>query len=155
MDSSAIVKYYVTEPGSLWVRNSVDTPQNSSIICEISMPEVAAALSQMRESKRFGQKFMQEAFAHFQNDLRRGLFLIRPVDADVIERAAMFALDYGIKGYDAVQVASALIAQERTGLQIIFVSGDGKALRVAIANSMLVDNPFDHVAPEDMEYKRS
>lgn len=155
MDSSAVVKYYVTEPGSSWVRNVVDTSSNSSLVTEICVPEVAAALAQMRHSKRFGRKFMNETFTHFQHDLRRGLFFVQTVNSKIIERAATLALTYGIKGYDAVQVTSALIVEEQTGFQVFFVSGDGKALDVATAENLLVDNPFDHVLPQDMEYKRT
>ncbi len=44
LESSALVKYYVTEPGSTWVRQVVDAEENVLVSAEITIAEVAAAL---------------------------------------------------------------------------------------------------------------
>jgi predicted nucleic acid-binding protein len=51
-DASALVKYYVLEPGSTWVRGIINPPEvpnksptNIIFIAEISVPEVAAAFA--------------------------------------------------------------------------------------------------------------
>jgi predicted nucleic acid-binding protein len=44
LEPSALVKYYVTEPGSTWVRQVVDEEANVLVSAEITIAEVAAAL---------------------------------------------------------------------------------------------------------------
>ncbi len=46
LDSSAVVKPYVTEPGSSWVRQRVEADE-AVILSEITIAEVAAALGIM------------------------------------------------------------------------------------------------------------
>lgn len=44
LEPSALVKYYVTEPGSTWVRQLVDGEANVLVSAEITITEVAVAL---------------------------------------------------------------------------------------------------------------
>jgi predicted nucleic acid-binding protein len=50
-DTSAIVKYYVTEPGSQWVWKLVDSGEPVFLV-EITIAEVSAALSILRRTGR-------------------------------------------------------------------------------------------------------
>jgi predicted nucleic acid-binding protein len=45
LDSSVVVKRYVDEPGSVWVRLLVSEPENIVILSEIAIVEVSAALA--------------------------------------------------------------------------------------------------------------
>lgn len=145
LDSNIIVKYYVEEPGSEWVHLLVDEPDNLCLISEITVVEVAAALSQLRRAKRFGRNRMLNTFAKFQEDIYIGLFLSRALDAEVLKTAADIALSHPIKGYDAIQVAAALTAEDLSSFEVVFVSGDKQALRAAKLEAMETDNPFDHL----------
>lgn len=49
-----------------------------------------------------------------------------------------------IKGYDAVQIASALLIARETPVPLTLVSGDNQMLRAARAVGLATDNPFDH-----------
>jgi uncharacterized protein len=55
----------------------------------------------------------QRAFAGDRADLVRV-----PVTEALVERAEALAWDYGLRGYDAVQLASAIIWQEVVGTEI-------------------------------------
>lgn len=142
---------YYTEPGSVWVRSIVDNPDNACIVCEISIPETAAALSQLQQHKRIGKSFVRSTFERFRSDLRRGLFFNQLLNTAILNRAAELALRFSIKGYDAVHVAAALLAQDSVGLNTTFVSGDRQALRTAGGTGLLIENPFDHVDNEIIE----
>jgi predicted nucleic acid-binding protein len=145
LDSSAIIKYYVTEPGSTWIRSLVSDPGNVFVISEIAIVEVAAALSQLHRAKIIGRTHRDRSLDRFQSDLRTGRFLSRVIDITTIERAANLALTHAVKGYDAVQVASCALAEEVSNTPITFVSGDRQALRAAQRSALEVENPFDHL----------
>jgi len=145
LDSNVIIKYYVEEPGSDWVRLLVDEPDNLCLICEITVVEVAAALSQLRRSSHFGRNRMLTTFARFQEDIHTGLFLSRALGAEVLELAAEIALSHPIKGYDALQVAAAVTAEALSNFEVVFVSGDKQALRAAQLEAMETDTPFAHL----------
>lgn len=149
LDSNIIIKYYYTEPGSTWARSIVNGKDNSCVISEIAFPEVAAALSQLHDHKRFGRQFLNSTFERFEEDVTKGLFLTQLLTTDILYRAATVALTHSIKGYDAVQVSSALKAQGNMRGNLIFVSGDKRAIRVAGSVGLQVKNPFAHIMPED------
>lgn len=152
LDSNIIVKYYVEEPGSDWVRLLVDEPDNLCLISEITIVEVAAALSQLRGARRFGRNRMLNIFARFQEDIHTGLFMSRALDAEVLERAAEIALSHPIRGYDALQVAAAVTAEDLSNFEVVFVSGDKQALRAAQLEALETENPFTHLdKPESQQ----
>jgi hypothetical protein len=49
----------------------------------------------------------------------------------------------------AVQVASAVLVEELSEIEVTFVSGDKQALRTAQFEALEVDNPFDHVGDRE------
>ena len=144
LDSNTIVKYYIEEPGSNWVRSFIDQQGNSCLICTISFVEVASALAQLQRGKRFGKRLMQLTFANFRRDVQRGFFFTHPIDTKTLELAAELAMRHLLKGFDATQVASAVLGEQLLGARVIFVSGDKQALNAALAEGMTVDNPFEH-----------
>jgi predicted nucleic acid-binding protein len=144
-DSNTIVKYYISEPGSNWVRGLVNDKNNSCLICDISLAEVAAAISQMRQFQPFGRAFVHGTIERFQNDVRSGLFLSHPIDTNTLEHAAAIAETHALKGCDAIQVASAALAEENISIEIVFVTGDKQVLRVAQFEALETDNPFKHL----------
>lgn len=144
LDSNTVIKYYIREPGSDWVRGIVNDPSNTCIICTISFVEVASALAQMQRSERFGKQLMRRAFANFRQDVQRGLFFTHPIDIGTLEFAAELAMRHPLKGFDATQVASAILGEEIIDTTVVFVSGDKQALTAAKAEGLTVDNPFQH-----------
>ncbi len=145
LDSSAVVKFYVTEPGSIWLRRIVNSNTDVCTVCDICLPEVAAAFAQMHRDKRFSRTIMQDTYQRFRADLHQGLFVSHPVDQATLVYAAELALLYVLKGYDAVQVAAGILVRNKTKNGFIFISGDKKMLNAAQAEGLPTDNPFDHI----------
>jgi len=144
LDSNIIVKYYVTEPGSDWVRSLIDSPDNSFLMSELSVVEVAAAVSQLRRDRQISRKAMEQSYDRFLADIKRGLFFPRPLDFEIVERASKIALTHAIKGADAIQVASAALSEDAIAIELTFVSNDRQALRIAQLEALEIDNPSDH-----------
>lgn len=70
LDSSALVKYYATEQGSVWIRSLVDDSQNVTLVSAIALPEVTAALARRQREGLFGKRFLRQSYQSFQEDLR-------------------------------------------------------------------------------------
>jgi len=90
-DTSALVKYYVTEPGSTWVRQLVDQtdadtgqPVNTIFITEISLVEVASALAILNRVGRITRRDRDRAYRNFMNDAWRLFDLLSLVTADFL-----------------------------------------------------------------------
>ena len=61
LESSALVKYYVTEPESTWVRQVVDAEENVLVSAEITIAGVAAALGVITRMGRIS-RHQRDAF---------------------------------------------------------------------------------------------
>ena len=151
-DASTLVKRYVTEPGSTWVRELLDRTSpdgkrgNTVYIAEVSVVEVAAALAILTRTNHIGLRDRDLAYRRFLNDTAHLYYLV-PVRTEDFHAAARLTQRYPLKAYDAIQLAVALRYQAlaRRKLNLIFVSGDKQQLRAAAAEGLTTDNPFDHL----------
>ena len=149
-DTNSVAKYYATEKGSLWVRRIVEEEANTKVITAITQPELAAALSRMQRLGYFGKTHLHRSFTRFRSDVRRKLFVSHPLDEATLRFASDLALKHPLRGYDAVQVATALLAQQAMfGFPIIFVTSDKQVLAVAKNEGLIIENPENH--PDEPE----
>jgi predicted nucleic acid-binding protein len=149
-DTSAIVKYYVTEPGSRWMWSLIDSGAPVFLV-QITIAEMSAALSILRRTSRISRRHRAEYWERFEKDCaQRYRFL--PADIETIQAAADLCARHPLKGYDAVQVAAALSLQRALGPRrsLTFVAGDKTVLSAAGAEGLTVDNPFQHIAPGEL-----
>ena len=72
LDSSALVKYYVTEPGSTWVRSLIDgedpvtgRPLHFMLVAEITRVEVAAGIAVIERIGRIRKRERQREYDRF------------------------------------------------------------------------------------------
>jgi predicted nucleic acid-binding protein len=121
LDASALVKRYVVERGS---RETIALTADSEMIATstITRAEVAAALA---KAVRMGivtedrARRAQRSFAGDWPDLVRV-----PVTESLVERAEALAWEHGLRGYDAVHLASALSWQGSVGTEIVLATFD-------------------------------
>jgi hypothetical protein len=70
------------------------------------------------------------------------------IDRLVLDRAVQLTQTYRLRGYDAVQLAAALVASETLKAQSlplpVFVAADEDLLTAAKAEILSTDNPLDH-----------
>jgi predicted nucleic acid-binding protein len=98
-------------------------PAASSIL---AYPEGCAALAAARRLDRLGEEEHQEALAVFR-ELYRELVTIG-VDQGLAVRAGGYAEDLGLRGYDAVHLATAL---ELGDEEVVVVTWDGDLARAS------------------------
>jgi predicted nucleic acid-binding protein len=158
-DASALVKYYILEPGSAWVRGLVKalTPDGRSranvvLIAEASRTEGASAFAILHRTARIGRRARDGAFKALVYDIATGVFSVAPVLTTDFHLAAYLTQRHPLKAYDAIQLAVGLRqSQVLAGQDLIltFVGGDHTQLLAAQAEGLTTDNPFDHVSSAD------
>lgn len=128
-DASALVKYYIIEPGSMWVREIIDRFDldtgewvNTVSIAEVSLVEVPSALAVLARTGRIRQRDRDREYRHFVSDAVHRYSTIPVTTAD-FEVAAELTQQHPLKAYDAVQLAVALRYRQvlaRYGLALTF-----------------------------------
>jgi uncharacterized protein len=155
-DTSALVKYYVTEPGSTWVRQLIEERDVETgnfrhiiMVAEITRVEVAAGLAVIERVSRIKRSERDRAYAHFIAQLVHRYTII-PLTTTDLETAAALTQRHPLKAYDAVQLAVALrYHQLLAAYPLTFVCGDDTLITAAQSEGLSTANPFDHVVPED------
>src|SRR5262249_49509286 len=109
LDASALVKRYIAERGS---REAIALMAESAMTAPsiVARDEVAAAFAKAARVHLVTEdraRSAQRSFAEDWPDLIRV-----PLTEALVERAEVLAWDQGLRGYDAVQLASALTWQE-------------------------------------------
>lgn len=121
LDASALVKRYLVERGS---RETIALTAESEMIATsiATRAEVAAALAKAVRGGLVTEDRARRAQRSFTGDWPD---LVRvPVTEALVERAETLAWDQGLRGYDAVQLASALAWQESVGTEIVLATFD-------------------------------
>jgi predicted nucleic acid-binding protein len=135
IDASALVKRYVEEEGSAEVGELIG--QASAVgTAIISRAEVAAALSKAARMKLLTRPEASSALQVFSTDWEN---LIRlQITEILISRAAALAWEYGLRGYDATHLASALFWQDMLGESVTLATYDRNLWDAAKAASLMV-----------------
>jgi predicted nucleic acid-binding protein len=121
LDASALVKRYLLERGS---RETIALTAESEMIATsiVTRAEVAAAVAKAARIGLVTQDRARRAQRSFTADWPD---LVRvPVTEALVERAETLAWDQGLRGYDAVQLASALTWQDSVGAEILLATFD-------------------------------
>jgi len=145
LDASALVKAYIREPGSRWVREILRGKRVVAFISPISGAEVVAALARKERMGDMERAVRDRVVTAFRADYRRRL-THTALTATVIEEAMILVLAHPLRGYDAVQLASALLLRGVSGplRPLTFVSADLVLLRIARERGLAAENPMDH-----------
>lgn len=147
-DTSALVKWYVSETGTAWVTNVLGPDsENEVYTVRITGAEVVAAFSLRVRTGSVAPTDVQAAIAQFKNDFR-GEFQVVEVTEVLVDAAMMLAERHGLRGYDAVHLAAALVMQALRGATgqtpITFVSADGRLNAAAAVEGLTVEDPNTH-----------
>ena len=148
LDSSALVKRYVTETGSAWVRSlAVPEARNSLIIARITWVEVLSALAHRQREGSLTPNDVAWAIQTFRYDLDMQYQVVE-LDPALAQAAGTLVTRHPLRAYDAVQLASALRVQSGLGQvqapTFTFLAADDQLIVIAQANGLLTDNPNHH-----------
>lgn len=158
-DSSAIVKRYHREPGTVWVQAICEPRQHPPLyLSQLAQVEVVAALRQLGRTQGLHPSSIDAMVRRFERHMALSdparaapLYQLVPVTLPVFALASELCNQYWqlrphpLRSLDAIQLACALAARMDITDEIIFVTADVRLAAVAPLEGFRVINPaFPH-----------
>lgn len=151
LDTSALTKLYLTEPGSRklarWFGSRIHgfLPSVELWVSRLGFPEVVSAIVRRRNTGTLTPAAARRLWLQAFNDFylpKSPYAIIDPVQS-IVHHAALLVAGHGLRGYDAVHLASALRLQNilALGTSVVFVSADQRLNRAATAERLSVADP--------------
>ena len=149
LDSSGLVKRYIRETGTGWVRHiCASAPLGDLYIAQIAGVETVAAIARSVRQGTTSGGDGAAAIAVLKHQLISDYTIVGITDA-LLQQAMVLVEMHGLRGYDAVQLAFALqinaLRQARGLSSLVFVSADNALNTAAAAEGLAVDNPNAHL----------
>lgn len=146
-DSSALVKRYLAETGSVWVQARCNDLARTIVTAELSRVEIAAAFASKLRGQFIDRAEYQSIRAKLATDAQRRHQLI-PITSQRVDEAIELTARHKLRGYDAVHLACALYLNRLLlddGLPpLTLVAADDDLLKAAQAEGLAIENPNDH-----------
>ena len=147
LDSSALIKRYVQERGTAWIRASIGQAAGHQIFAtRLALVEVAATLARQA---RAGNLTAAEA-ALCTNQLRHSFaheYRVVEITPVLASHALNHIQTHALRGSDALHLAAAIELQRRraaVGLaSLTLISADAELNQAARAEALLVEDPND------------
>jgi uncharacterized protein len=148
IDSSALVKRYISETGSAWVLGLFDPILNNEVfIAAITGVEIIAAISRRSHSGSISITDATIIRNQFKSDLQKDYQIVEITD-NIINSGMVLSETYGLRGYDAIQLAAGRAVNTlciANGLPLItFVSADNELNVAVISEGLMIKNPNSH-----------
>jgi predicted nucleic acid-binding protein len=123
LDTSAAVKRYVSEPGSLRVRALLR--RHDFLSSAITPVEITSALCRRKQNGDLSEENFRTVLHRVQNDRRQ--WELVEVGTMVLTRAEeIIQGSVPVKALDAIHIASLVTFQAAARIRIPFITGDGK-----------------------------
>ncbi|MEK6409541.1 MAG: type II toxin-antitoxin system VapC family toxin [Acidobacteriota bacterium] len=147
-DSSALAKRFIRETGTAFVLSLWRPSAHHAIYAaRLTEVEVCAALARRHKGLKLAADQFHKSVKRLRRDFTERLAVTATTESIVIE-ALRLAESYALRGYDALQLASALEANRRRGLHhlspLTFVSSDEDLNKAAQAEGLTVEDPNTH-----------
>ena len=123
LDTSALVKLYVVEEGSSLVRKSVEEAETVATSL-VSYVEGRAAFSRRRREGILSVTDQNRIVRDFNDEWKR--YFVIDVTNPLVNNAAKLAELHGLRGYDAIQLASAEFFREKIREAVTFGCWDSR-----------------------------
>jgi len=146
LDTSALLKRYKTEEGTLFINKLfklLEKPGNRAAISFLALLEVIAAGRRLLKGGIIQERDFVELMRNFLADANR-YFVLRGLDVRLFIRAIELALAHGLRTADALQLATALelkIMLGRTQEKLIMIVDDQELYTAAKKEKLEVINP--------------
>lgn len=145
LDSSAVAKRYLVETGTTWIRALTDPTASHTIwLAEITQVEVAAALAARHRAGGISRQDRDDAVDLLLQHCGTTYRLVA-TNPDILDQAVALTQRRRLRGYDAVQLATALAANAALlsmGLAgLTFVAADIDLVAAARAEGLAADDP--------------
>ena len=146
-DTSALVKCYIAELGSDWIRTLLENQDPNVFTSLMTVIEATCTFARRQREGLLSSDDHHQLLVVFDYDFayRYNILRVEPV---VIDRARQMANRQPLRAYDAVHLATAWLLNEellRAGQPpLTFVCADERLIAIAQAEGLLTDNPSHH-----------
>lgn len=145
LDTSALVKRYVREPGSSFIIPLTDNHRsNLCWISSLACVEVVSALCRRVNSGSLSPAQQWHAEQEFRKDAVR-LYHVVDLTPNILAGAMALAKSHALRAFDAVHLATAVDNQHRRKARnlnpLTLLSADQNLNQAALAEGLLVDDP--------------
>ena len=135
LDTSALVKHYVQESGSEGVERVIGEARLVGTAA-ITRVEMAAALAKAVRMCLLSRDEAADALSAFEAEW--GSLVRLQLHELLLARAASLAWERGLRGYDAVHMASALFWRDIVGEPVVFATYDRELWEEAVRSGLKV-----------------
>lgn len=144
-DTSALCRYYHTEPGSDKVERIVDEPNSQHVLSWLTVLEAQSAFAlKVRTGEIHGRDLLQLR-KKLKTDIAERRFLVARVLRRHFDLAEQLLLRYGqtrrLRTLDGLHLSVALELRER-GIVDVLVTADVLMIDVATSEGLKVENPL-------------
>ena len=148
LDTSALVKKYMTETGSTWIETLTDAESDNKIIlARVTWVETLSAFTRLHRENRIDLNVLNQTINVFKADWESQFQIVEVKKSDY-EKAGELLKKHPLRAYDSIQLACALkihSAFAQTAPQAFtFASADDRLINAAQAEGMQVENPNNH-----------
>jgi len=113
LDTSALIKRYVDETGSDWLRATCNTqPPPSVIVVHLIIVEMTSALARRTREGTLTPEEYAQIQAAFRSDCLHEYEIVNAVGG-VIDQARRLLEKYPLRAYDAVHLATGIVSNQR------------------------------------------
>jgi predicted nucleic acid-binding protein len=147
-DTSALLKQYVTEVGSGWVNALLSSSSPPAVFTShLTVIEATCAFARRLREGTLSPGDHTKLLSAFNYDVtyKYNTIDVMPVTIDM---ACQLANKHPLRAYDAAQLATAWLSNQalvRAGRPpLTFISADDRLIKIAVAESLLTDNPNHH-----------
>jgi predicted nucleic acid-binding protein len=145
LDTSALVKRYVDEAGSTWMRDICDPSGDPVLVTSVLLiAELTSALNRrLREESILAHDYERLRDAFRRDCLRE--YEILPISDTVVELACELLERHPLRASDALHLATSLTAHRlfaNVGLPSpVFIGADARLLDAAVTEGLGIGNP--------------
>lgn len=148
VDTSALVKKYMTETGSTWIETLTDPDSDNQIIlARVTWVETLSAFSRLHRENKIDPKLLAQTIQVFKADWE-GQYQVVEVEKSDFEAAGNLVQKHPLRAYDSIQLACALkiysVFAQTAPNTFTLVSADDRLLSAAQAEGLNVENPNNH-----------
>jgi predicted nucleic acid-binding protein len=147
-DSSAVVKNYVQETGTNWVKAIFNSTATKIIyVASVTRVEVISAFARRLKGKTLNPSDATMISQQFKTDFAADLRVLE-ITPELLDEAVLLTESHALRGYNAIQLSSAVeLSKEIIALKLgslIFVSADNELNSAAQAEGLQIENPNNY-----------